>query len=204
MLLNLTVFCSKDCGAERIHDLMKGDIQDIYSFINRVKRIITIESIDRFYCLDDDNLSRSCQVSFLKEEISKCVYSGMVNLSKNILNQKYSHLCVPICVTTLIRHSLRNDLQFEDRQKTHTPEKILATLNYVVYPRSMAGLNLNPSEKENGYQMNAIVNLLERVCAKTYIMESGWEIIRRLGQTNLTRPDLSYCTYQTGRLSFQW
>ncbi|CAG5106057.1 Oidioi.mRNA.OKI2018_I69.chr1.g2663.t1.cds [Oikopleura dioica] len=46
-------------------------------------------------------------------------------------------------------------------------------------------------------RMNDIVNLLERICTKTYIMESGWEIIRRLGQTNLTRPDLSYCTYQT-------
>ncbi|CBY34692.1 unnamed protein product [Oikopleura dioica] len=59
----------------------------------------------------------------------------------------------------------------------------------------MAGLNLNPNKKEEEFQTNEIVLLLERLCEKTYLMETGWQIIRKLDQDIKDQPEMSKCKY---------
>ena len=63
----------------------------------------------------------------------------------------------------------------------------------IVYPRSLAGLNLNPKKEENDFQTNDVETLLERICKKTYLKKSGWEIIRTEGYPN---PVKSICEFR--------
>ena len=121
----------------------------------------------------------------------------MQNLTENILDQKWSKLCVPISVTTLLRYAMKNDLAFQDKKNIFTFDKILTTLTMIVYPRSLAGLNLNPKKEENNFQTNDVETLLERICKKTYLKESGWEIIRDQGYSS-NRPDESTCEFEKG------
>ena len=126
----------------------------------------------------------------------------MLNLTKNIVDQKSSNLCVPISVTILLRQAIKNDLAFEDKLGFYTFEKILATLTMIVFPRSLAGLNLNPSKEEQNKQTNEIDILLERLCQKTYLMESGWEIIRKMGGEKYS-PVESTCHFHPGIPPFE-
>ena len=123
----------------------------------------------------------------------------MHNLTKNILDQKSSNLCVPISVAALIRFAMKNDLCFVDVRSDYTFEKILTTLTMIVYPRSLAGLNLNPKKEETEFQTNDVETLLRRICEKTYLMESGWEIIRKQG---LLEPAESICHFENGMFLF--
>jgi hypothetical protein len=116
----------------------------------------------------------------LKQNATKCVNQNLQNLTKNVLDQKISNLCVPISVTTLLKFAIKNDLGFEDKLGQYSAEKILSTLTLIVYPRSMAGLNLNPKTEETEFQLNEIELLLERICKKTYLMPTGWQIIRQI------------------------
>ena len=131
--------------------------------------------------------------------MTKCVNFDIKNLTKNILDQKSSNLCVPISVTTLLRFSMKNDLAFED--KYYTFERILTTLTMMVYPRSLAGLNLNPKKEESYFQLNDVETLLERICKKTYLKESGWEIIRTQNLFG-SQPAESICEYKKGKFIF--
>jgi hypothetical protein len=126
----------------------------------------------------------------------------MQNLTKNILDQKSSNLCVPISVTALLRFAIKNDLGFVEKESIYgvfyySFEQILTTLTMIVYPRSLAGLNLNPKKEETEFQTNDVETLLRRICEKTYLMESGWEIIRRQGSI-LTQPAESTCEFKNG------
>ena len=105
----------------------------------------------------------------------------MQNVTKNTLDQKWSNLCVPISVTALLRFAMKNDLAYYDKYNEYTFEKILTTLTMIVYPRSLAGLNLNPKKEEKHFQTNDIETMLERICKKTYLKESGWDIVRSQG-----------------------
>ena len=69
----------------------------------------------------------------------------------------------------------------------------------IVYPRSLAGLILNPKKEESDFQMNDVETLLERICKKTYLKESGWEIVRIQGWNN---PVKSTCDYKKGENLF--
>ena len=120
----------------------------------------------------------------------------MQNLTKNILDQKSSNLCVPISVTALLRFAIKNDLGFVDDHSDFTAEKILTILTMIVYPRSLAGLNLNPKKEETVFQTNDVETLLRRICEKTYLMESGWEIIRK--QSYFYKPAESTCEFENG------
>ena len=127
--------------------------------------------------------------------MTKCVNLDIKNLTKNILDQKWSNLCVPISVTTLLRFAMKNDLAFFEENQ-YTFEKILTTLTMIVYPRSLAGLNLNPKKEESQFQTNDVETILERICKETYLRESGWEIIRTQG---LSQTDRSICAYEKGK-----
>ena len=127
--------------------------------------------------------------------MTKCVNADMKNLTKNILNQKTSNLCVPISVTTLLRYAMKEDLHFVDNLNQYTCEQILTTLTMIVYPRSLAGLNLNPNKEESKSQENDIETLLKRICQKTYLKESGWELVRTQG---FYKPAESTCEFKQG------
>ena len=168
-----------------------------FDIFEEITKIISLNEVDSSFCLDDRSLTQSFQMSSLKQNATKCVNQNMQNLTKEVFNQKSSQLCVPISVTTLLRYAIKHDLGFVDKYGTHSFERILSTLTMVVYPRSMAWLNLNPNEKEQEFQTNQIEVLLQRVCQKTYLMETGWDIIRLLGRVN-PRPNESICEYKKG------
>ncbi|CBY43091.1 unnamed protein product, partial [Oikopleura dioica] len=111
-------------------------------------------------------------------------------------DQKSSNLCVPISVATLLRFAIKNDLGYVDKRDYYSAESILSTLTLIVYPRSMAGLNLNPKKEETEFQLNQIELLLERLCKKTYLMETGWEIIRKLDFEEERQPKKSTCKFE--------
>ena len=129
----------------------------------------------------------------------------MQNLTENVFNQKSSQLCAPISVTTLLRHAIKNDLPaFDDQLGRFSSERILAALTMIVFPRSLAGLNLNPNNKEKENQENEIEILLKRLCKETYLMRSGWQIIRGVFKDRedkswaKKRPVKSSCHFHTG------
>ena len=138
----------------------------------------------------------------LKQNATKSLQEGMLNLTKNIVDQKTSNLCVPISVTTLLRHAIKTDLNFYDWRGSYTFEKILATLTMIVFPRSLAGLNLNPNKEEQEKQTNEVDILLKRLCQKTYLMESGWQIIRKTGGIAFS-PVESTCHFHPGIPNFK-
>jgi hypothetical protein len=180
------------CNASSIHKLKEFD----RSIFNEITSIIKIPSSSSIFCLDDRNLTKSCHVSSLKQNATKCVNQDLQNLTKNVFDQKSSNLCVPISVTTLLKFAIKNDLDFVDKCGEYSAEKILSTLTLIVYPRSMAGLNLNPNEEETKFQTNEIELLLERICEKTYFMPTGWQIIRH----NCVNHQLkkSTCKFESG------
>jgi len=95
---------------------------------------------------------------------------------------------------------MKNDLAFDDEDDDYTFEKILTTLTMIVYPRSFAGLNMNPKKEENNFQTNDVETLLERICKKTYLKESGWEIIRTI---SWPEPVKSTCEFEKGNFQFK-
>jgi len=134
------------------------------------------------------------------ENATKCVNQDLQNVTKNIIDQKSSNLCVPISVATLLRFAIKNDLGFLDKYVYYSAEAILSTLILIVYPRSMAGLNLNPKKEETEFQFNEIELLLKRLCKKTYLMETGWNIIRQLDKDEKDRPKKSTCKFEKGKI----
>jgi hypothetical protein len=169
--------------------------------IKNISKIISLQNASSSFFFDDPNLTKSLNLSNLKHQMTKCVNLTMENLTKNILDQKSSNLCVPISVTALIRFAIKNDLNFVEKENIRgrlffSIEKILTTLTMIVYPRSLAGLNLNPKKEETDFQTNDVETLLRRICKKTYLEESGWEIIRNLGWNS--EPAVSACEFKTG------
>jgi len=92
---------------------------------------------------------------------------------------------------------MKNDLDYVDERNDYTFDKILTTLTMTVYPRSFAGLNLNPKKDEKYFQTDDVETLLKRICKKTYLKESGWKIVRRQGYS-LNLPAESTCEFEKG------
>jgi hypothetical protein len=95
---------------------------------------------------------------------------------------------------------MKNDLDFEDEFGNFSVEAILASLTLIVFPRSMAGLNLNPNEEETKFQFNQVELLLNRLCKNTYLMETGWQIIRQIAWRETDQPKKSTCNFETCKL----
>ncbi|CBY42953.1 unnamed protein product, partial [Oikopleura dioica] len=188
-------YCRRGSKFRNNYDCNILDIHNESDVIGNITQIISLPNVSNSFCLDDPNLTKSCQMSNLKQQTTKCVNLDFQNLTKNVFDQKSTNLCVPISVTTLLRFSIKNDLAFVDKDDKYTFEKILTNLTMIVYPRSLAGLNLNPKKEENNFQTNDVETLLERICKKTYLKESGWEIIRKQN-TFLYRPVESACDYE--------
>jgi hypothetical protein len=109
-------------------------------------------------------------------------------------------LSVPISVACLLRFAIKNDLDFEDKLGAYSTQSILAHLTLIVFPRSMAGLNLNPKKEEEKFQLNQVELLLNRLCKKTSLMESGWQIIRQISWSEEYRPKKSTCKFEMSEL----
>ncbi|CBY14812.1 unnamed protein product [Oikopleura dioica] len=170
------------------------NIQNFNNESDVITQIISLPNVSNSFCLDDPNLTKSCQMSSLKQKLTKFVNLDFQNLTKNVFDQKLSNLCVPVSVTTLIRYAMKTDLDFEDKNDEYTFDKILTILTMRIYPRSLAGLNLNPKKEENDFQTNDVETMLERICKKTYLKDSGWEIVRTQGQ--YPEPAKSTCEYK--------
>ena len=194
MVANFNIFF-KTCGLQKLNANNEKNRKEI---IANITKIISLPSTPGSFCLDDPNLTKSVNLSILKHQMTKSVNLTMRNLTKNILDQKDSNLCVPISVATLLRHAMKNDLGFHETNSRYSAEKILATITIIVYPRSMVGLNLNPNNEERSFQLNQIELLLERICKKTYLMETGWGIIRLLDNEEKDQPNRSTCEYEKG------
>ena len=115
----------------------------------------------------------------MKQTFSRHINCDFKNLTKNVLDQKESNLCVPISAAVLLRWAIKNDLNCETVKldTCFTIEVILTILTMVVYPRSLAGFNLNPIKDEQEFQLNDIDMLFRRLKHETYLNKSGWDII---------------------------
>ena len=116
----------------------------------------------------------------LKQKLTRQINFDFKNVTKNVLNQKESDLCVPLSVSVLLRWAIRNDLGIEDEEMeiNCTLEKIFTFLTMIIYPRSLTGFNLNPKKEEQKFQENQIELILRRMKFKTFLSESGWRIIK--------------------------
>jgi len=151
--------------------------------INKLTGIVSLQNVSPDFCLDDENLTKSCGMAELKRRMTKMVNSNFQNLTQNVLNQKDTNLCVAISVSVLLRWAIKNDLNVEDwkMEQYYTVEKILTQLTMIIYPRSLAGLNLNPKKGEKEFQFNSVEMILKRLKFPTYLNKSGWHILTRNG-----------------------
>jgi len=159
-----------------------GNYYPKFEEIKQLTKTITLENASSNFNLDDENLTKSCAMAQLKQRMTRVVNFDFQNLTINVLDQKDSNLCVPISLSVLLRWAIKNDLKVEDRkmEKYFTVEKILTNLTMIICPRSLAGMNLNPKNKEKKFQHNKIDLLLARMKYETYLHKSGWEIIREM------------------------
>ncbi|CBY20715.1 unnamed protein product [Oikopleura dioica] len=159
-----------------------------------ISKIVSINDSSSYLTLDDPNLTKSVQMASLKQRATKIINLDFNNLTKNVFDQKESNLCVPISVTSLIRHALKYDLNFDDEYNNYSIEKLLTIFTMVIYPRSLSGLNLNPNTDEKDFQSTETELLLKRLKNHTYLMKSGWEIIRKMGHPNIPKSVFKYET----------
>ena len=135
----------------------------------------------------DRNLTKSCGMAQLKQKMTKAVNFDFKNLTKNVLDQKDSNLCVPISVSILLRSAIRYDsegLTSIEAFEHLTIEKILTQLTMIIYPRSLAGMSYNPRHTDKQFQHAKIEALLKRMKYPTYLYKSGWGIISGNHQAN--------------------
>jgi hypothetical protein len=85
----------------------------------------------------------------------KIVNFDFQNLTIKILDQKGSNLCVPISLSVLLQWAIKNYLNVkdEDMEDYLTVEKILTQLTMIIYPRRLAGMNLNPKKEQKKFQL---------------------------------------------------
>ena len=142
---------------------------EIYE-IEQLTDTITLRNASSNFNLDK-NLTKSRAMAELKQRMKKVANFDFRNLTKNVLEEKDSNLNVPISVSVLLRWAIKNDLKVNDdiMEIYFTVEKILTQLTVIIYPQSLAGMNLKHNEIEL---------LLKRIKYETYLNKSGWDIIR--------------------------
>jgi len=133
----------------------------------------------------DENLTKSLQMSQLNRKLRRGLTIGFQNITRNTLDQGESDLCVPVNFTTLLRHAIKEKCSKKEEYKilgrAFTSERILYFLTMRIYPRSLAGLNLNPDGREIKYQrFRNFETLLDRMVRPTYAFEAGWDWMRRI------------------------
>jgi hypothetical protein len=165
--------------------------------IDEVTEIISLPEKLKFEKDVEQKLKKTLQMSSIRFQFKRIEAMDLQDLTKNVPDQKCTELCVPISVAELIRHAMKKYLSFEDREE-FTTEEILITLTMKVFPRSMAGLNRNPNKKEIDFQRNDVVTLLERMSKRTFLNQSGWEMVREQG--SFSPPPKSMFQFKKGNL----
>ena len=159
--------------------------------VEKIRKLIFLNFKDGFDA-DDENLTKSIHLGVLQQLYTKYMNYDFYNLTIEIIDQKDTNLCVPITITSLIRHAIKKDLQIDDAPG-FTFENILNVLVMIVYPRSLAGLNLNPAESEKAYQLGDVFTFLKRLTCRTFLSENGWFIIRKIALHNvISKSDLEF------------
>ena len=151
------------------------------------------------FILDDPNLTKATALANWKENFTRQINNDFKNLTINVVDQKQTNLCVPISVCSLLRWAVKNDVGNIDEftmKEDFSMEQILTKLTMIIYPRSLAGLNLNPKKEEQSFQENEIELLLKRLKFKTYLNKSGWEII---DEYSITKADFNF---EKGKITF--
>ena len=100
------------CNASSINKIKENN----YSIISKITSIITVPSSSSIFCLNDKNLTKSVNVSNLKQNATRYFNQDLKNVTQNVIDQKNSNLCVPISVATLLRFAMKNDLAFENER----------------------------------------------------------------------------------------
>ena len=159
---------------------------------------------------DDEWITKSINMAQLKMQLTRNYFSDFQCLTKNVLDQKDTNLCVPISISVLLRFAIKDFAMksagdkraLENIDKIFSIEKILTVMVMHVYPRSLAGLNANPNNEEKENQLCSIDMLIERLCAPTYSDLSGWEIIRDYIQDYYSSDSGfftgTYCSFKEG------
>jgi len=131
----------------------------------------------------DDFTTKSRSMAFLRSVFIRKNNTAFKNTTKNVVDQKYSNLCVPISVSILLRTALEKQLNIKPDQleENYTLENILSVMTMIVFPKSLAGMNYNPKKGEEDTQYTKVHKLLERLKFETYLGKRGWEIISRIG-----------------------
>jgi hypothetical protein len=147
--------------------------------IERLSKIISLANSEDL-SLEDPDLTKSVDVAYLKQRFTRAFNYDLKNVSQTVFDQKDSNLCVPICVTTLLRWAIQNDLKTDARtmKEDYTFENIFTTITMILYPRSLAGLNLNPKHDEKQFQYNDVFTLLNRLKYPTFLQRRGWAFMR--------------------------
>ncbi|CBY11880.1 unnamed protein product [Oikopleura dioica] len=73
-----------------IDKIIKIIINDESQVIKNISKIISLRNISNSFCLDDPNLTKSCQMSNLKQQMTKCNRDGKLSENKvyqNLTNQ---------------------------------------------------------------------------------------------------------------------
>jgi len=149
--------------------------------IDQITDVISINN-----CSDnalDDYATRSRSMAFISYGLKRITNFGFTNVTKNVVDQKNSNLCVPISVSILLRSALERQLTIkpDELKENYTIDNILSVMTMIVFPKSLAGLNYNPKEKEQETQYTCVKRLLKRLKFETYLGKRGWEIISRIG-----------------------
>ena len=134
----------------------------------------------------DASLTKSLQMCQLNRHLKRGREINFHNVTRNTLNQGDSNLCVPVNFTTLLRHAIKEHCceehpEYKIMKRAFTSERILYFLTMRIYPRSLAGLNLNPNDIEIKYQrFHEFEDLLKRMVRPTYAFQAGWDWMRRI------------------------
>jgi len=134
----------------------------------------------------DANLTKSLQMCQLNGHLKRGRTIGFQNVTRNAINQGDSNLCVPVNFTTLLRHAIKEHCCEEHPAhkvmgRAFTFERIFYFLTMRIFPRSLAGLNLNPNAAEIRYQrFREFEDLLKRMLRPTYAYQAGWDWMRRV------------------------
>ena len=76
------------------------------------------------------NLRRTMPLADKPCQLLKC--QDLKNLTRNVIDQKDSLLCVPISVSILLRNAIEKDLQFEDKNGSYKTGKIFLNQKQVL------------------------------------------------------------------------
>ena len=133
------------------------------------------------------NTCESLGVNVIRQILSRKTDEQFQFLSKNVVNQKDSQLCVFLSVASLFRHAIKCFLEQEGEAPLDeddgffTFESVFLVMTMILLPRNLAGLELRRNQTAQKFhaQEANIVQVLKRLTHATFFEREGWKIIAR-------------------------